>query len=258
MPCGLGHLNLASMKPKKGYGQFCPISRAAEILAERWTPLVIRELLCGSVRFNELQRGVPKMSSSLLSRRLKELEYAGIIDRRLRVNGGRGYEYHLTEAGKELMPVIMGIGEWAQRWSRDDLTAPENLDSEMLMWDVRRAVLADQFPDDRRTVVHFDFTDAPSAVRRFWLVFDQGTADLCAKDPGFDVDLYVYAKVRSLVENWLGHVPIAKSRKAGDLRLEGSRAQISKFSSWFCLSIMAPAGQERPGKAPGRRIDAHH
>ncbi|MDH3737762.1 MAG: helix-turn-helix transcriptional regulator, partial [Alphaproteobacteria bacterium] len=122
------------MAGKKGYGQYCPISRAAEILTERWVPLVVRELCCGSTRFGQLQSGLPRMSSALLSTRLKELEYSGIVVRRP-LEKGRGSEYHLTEAGKALFPVLESMGIWAQQWVRDDLVAPENLDPDLLMWD---------------------------------------------------------------------------------------------------------------------------
>ncbi len=231
---------------RQGYGQFCPVSRASEILAERWTPLVVRELLLGSVRFNDLQRGVPRMSSSLLSRRLKELEYAGIVECRP-VPKGRGQEYHLTEAGKELFPILEGMGHWAQRWVRSDLVVDENLDPDLLMWDIRRSVTTDGMPQDRRFVVQFDFSGVPSNRRRYWLVFDRGDADLCLKPPGFDVDLHVSCGVRTLVEVWLGHVSLDRATRGGRLRIEGTRRDARKFRDWFALSIFAEAGREPPG-----------
>ncbi len=124
------------MAREKGYGQFCPVARAAELLTERWVPLIVRELLSGSVRFNDLQRGVPRMSPALLSKRLKELEHGGIIESRP-APSGRGSEYHLTKAGAELSPILEGMGLWAQRWVRDDLVESENLDPDLLMWDIR-------------------------------------------------------------------------------------------------------------------------
>jgi DNA-binding HxlR family transcriptional regulator len=239
------------MAQQKGYGQFCPVSRAAEILAERWTPLVVRELLCGSVRFNDLQRGVPRMSPSLLSRRLKDLEHAGIIERR-RAKKGRGWEYHPTDAGRELMPIVEGMGFWAQRWVREDLVAEENLDPDLLMWDVRRCVSVEGMPDDRRFVVQFEFPDMPSNRRRYWLVFDQGEADLCLKYPGFEVDLEVSCPVRALVEVWLGHVSLDRALREKRLRIEGSRQDARKFRDWFALSIFAEAGRKPPGQEPRR------
>ncbi|MDP6707199.1 MAG: helix-turn-helix domain-containing protein [Alphaproteobacteria bacterium] len=223
---------------KRGYGQFCPVSRAAEILAERWTPLVVRELLCGSARFNDIQRGVPQMSSSLLSRRLKELEFADIVERRPGP-GGRGAEYHLTQAGEELRPIVEGFGFWAQRWVRDDLTAEENLDPALLMWDIRRNVTPEGMPAGRRFVALFDFAGVPSAKRRFWLVFDRGEVDLCMKDPGHAVDLTIASPVKTLVEVWLGHVTIDAARRTGGLKLDGIAKDVRAFRDWFALSLFA-------------------
>jgi len=233
------------MGAPKGYGQFCPVARAAEILAERWTPLLIRELLCGSVRFNELHRGVPRMSTSLLARRLKELEHAGIIERRL--SEGGGVEYHLTESGRELFPIVEGMGNWAQRWVRDDLLADENLDPDLLMWDVRRRVISARVSPDRRFVVRFSFRGMPSHRRRYWLLFDRGEVDLCVKDPGYDVDLYVDADLRSLVRVWLGHETIDRAAANQQLELHGDSADVRGFRDWFGLSLFAAAGREPPG-----------
>jgi DNA-binding HxlR family transcriptional regulator len=226
------------MAGKRGYGQFCPVARAAEILAERWTPLVVRELLCGSVRFNDLQRGVPQMSSSLLSRRLKELEYAGIVERRP-AKSGRGSEYRLTEAGEALRPIVEGFGFWAQRWVRDDLVAKENLDPMLLMWDIRRSVTHDGMPIARRFVVRFDYAGVPANRRRYWLVFDRDEVDLCMKDPGHEVDLAVACPVKTMVEVWLGHLTIAEARRAGGLNFDGTAADIRAFRDWFTLSLFA-------------------
>lgn len=235
------------MADKKGYGQFCPVARAAEILAERWTPLVVRELLAGSNRFADLQRGVPRMSSALLSRRLKELEHAGIVERRP-ADRGRGSTYHLTPAGRELMPVVEGMGLWAQRWVRHDLVADDNLDPDLLMWDVRRGVGAAAVASDDRFVVRFEFPGMPSSRRRYWLVFDRGETDLCIRDPGFAVDLAVSAPVRTLIEVWLGHRTIAEASRHGQLAFEGPREHVRAFPDWFALSRFAPAGRAPPGR----------
>lgn len=234
------------MVAQRGYGQFCPVSRAAEILAERWTPLVVRELLCGSTRFNDLQRGVPRMSPALLSRRLRELEYAGIVERR-RAARGSGWEYHLTSAGQELRPIIEGMGFWAQRWVRDDLLADQNLDPDLLMWDIRRCVAARQ-PPAGRFIVQFRFAGMPSSRRHYWLVFDGEQPDLCMRDPGFDVDLLVSCTVRSLTEIWLGHLTVAAARKAGRLELDGAPRLADQFASWFGGSAFAAAGAQPPGQ----------
>lgn len=235
------------MRETRGYGQFCPIAIAAEVLAERWTPLVIRELLCGSVRFNDLQRGVPRMSSALLARRLKELQYAGIIERRSGASGNA--EYHLTPAGRELFPVIEGMGLWAQRWLRHDHLDPGNLDPNLLMWDVRRNAANRVAHRDRRYVTAFRFSGVPANQRCYWLVFEGGAVDLCYKDPGFDVDLFVSGSLRLLTEIWLGHVTIDQAVREDRLRLDGSRRDVAAFRSWFALSMFAPAGARPSGQA---------
>ena len=231
------------MAQHKGYGQFCPVSRAAEVLAERWTPLVVRELLCGSVRFNDLQRGVPRMSPTLLSKRLKELEHCGIVERRAAV-GGRGWEYHLTPAGHELQPIVESMGIWAQRWFRSDLTQDENLDPDLLMWDIRRTVTREGIQEGRRLVVRFEFAGVPASRRRYWLVFDREDADLCMRDPGFKVELVVSAKLRDLTAVWIGHLGLREAIRRKAVSLEGSPADVKAFSAWFALSPLAKAGLE--------------
>ena len=233
------------MARSKGYGQFCPVARAAEIFAERWTPLLVRELLCGSVRFNQLQRGVPRMSSALLSRRLKELEQAGLVERR---KAGRGSEYHLTEAGRELFPIVEGMGNWAQRWVRDDLVADENLDPDLLLWDMRRNLRGELVQADPRFVVRIEFAAMPSNRRRYWLIFERGEADVCIRDPGFEVDLFVSAKVRVLTEVWLGHVTFDQALRGDGLHIEGRQTDILRFRDCLGLSVFAPAGREPPGQ----------
>jgi DNA-binding HxlR family transcriptional regulator len=248
LPKGAFKLYFSLMAQQKGYGQFCPVSRAAEILTERWTPLIVRELQCGSTRFNDLQRGVPRMSSALLSRRLKELEYAGVIERTPMAQG-RGSEYHLTQSGKELSPIIQRMGIWAQRWVRDDLTRDENLDPDLLMWDIRRTVTTDGIPADRRFVVLFQFSGVMVNRRRYWLMFDQGDVDICVRDPGFDVDLYISSHVKTLTQIWLGHLSIGEASRDGQLTFDGTRNDIKAFASWFALSPMAKAGREPPGES---------
>ena len=238
------------MAEKKGYGQFCPVALAAEVLAERWTPLVVRELLCGSVRFNELQRGVPRMSSALLARRLKELQFAGIVERRRRTGGA--FEYHLTPAGRELFrelfPVVETMGLWAQRWLRHDLVDTANLDSDLLMWDIRRNVLAKVPPREGRYVAEFRLSGVPISRRRYWLVFERGLVDLCYRNPGFEVDLFVEASLRALTQIWLGHVSIDQAIRDARLRLDGSRDDLRAFHSWFALNMFAPAGRQPIGQ----------
>jgi DNA-binding HxlR family transcriptional regulator len=229
------------------YGQFCPVAQAAAVLAERWTPLVVRELLCGSVRFNDLQRGVPRMSSSLLSRRLKELEYAGILERHRA--GKAGYEYRLTPAGRDLFPVVENMGLWAQRWMRNENVAAEKLDVSLLMWDVRRRVTAGKLQQAQdRYVVEFQFNGPVRGHRRYWLVFDRGDVDLCYKDPGYEIALYVSSPLRTLTQVWLGHLTLAEAQRSGHLKFEGSARDIAAFRSWFALSLFAPAGRLPTGQ----------
>lgn len=234
------------MNENRGYGQFCPLALAAEVLAERWTPLVIRELLCGSVRFNDLQRGVPRMSSALLARRLKELQFAGIVERR---RGERGWEYHLTPAGRELFPIIQAMGLWAQRWLRHKLVDTANLDPDLLMWDIRRVVANPVKDGAGRHVTRFQLSDMPASRRCYWLVFERDLVDLCYKDPGFEVDLFVETSLRVLTQIWLGHVTVDQALREDRLRLDGSRDDVSAFRAWFALSRFAPAGSAPTGQA---------
>lgn len=224
------------MAAHKGYGQFCPVAKAAEIVAERWTPLVLRELIAGSRRFNELRRGVPLMSSALLSQRLKELEHAGVILRH--AGQGRTAEYVLSEAGRELQPIIEALGVWGTRWTRSRLTR-QDYDASLLMWDIRRNIDLNLLPNDRRTVIEFHFPDAPASYRRWWLVVSPGEVDLCLKDPGHDVDLHLTANVRSMVEIWMGYLPLDRAARTGQLTLEGPRSLAANFRKSLKLSSFA-------------------
>ena len=152
------------------YGQFCTVARGAEVLCERWTALVVRELLCGSTQFNELRRGVPRMSPTLLAKRLRSLEDAGVVRR---TEDGRATSYHLTAAGEELRPIVMALGHWGARWIGSRLT-PGQLDVGFLMWDVRRFVRLEEFPADRRVVLHFHFPELVKNMVR-WSLFCAAT-----------------------------------------------------------------------------------
>jgi len=229
------------------YGQFCPVAKASEVLAERWTPLVLRELLCGSHRFSDLCRGVPLMSRSLLAKRLKELERAGVVDRR-RAPGRDTAEYYLTPAGEELRPWIEGLGVWGQRWILFDVDE-NDLDPSLLMWDIRRGLASDALPD-RRTVVRIDFVDVRGPRRRWWLIVGDGSTDLCMTDPGFDVDLSVQATLRSLTRYWLGQLEW-RALLAGGLELSGPRWAQRAFPRWLGRSAFAevPRPRSRPSRA---------
>jgi DNA-binding HxlR family transcriptional regulator len=218
----------------KTYGQFCPVAQAAEIVAERWTPLVLRELMCGSRRFNDLRKGVPLMSPSLLSKRLQFLEDAGIV-KRVAANAGAGSEYHLTSAGKELRPIIEMLGLWGHQWVKRSLR-PDELDPALLMWDIRRCVQPAPAGVSRRAVVRFDLAGVPSSKSRWWLVFHQEEVDLCLKNPGHDVDLVVASHIRALVETWTGKLPLQVALRTKAIVLEGDRALARGFKDWFRLS----------------------
>lgn len=234
------------MAEKRGYGQFCPVALAAEVLAERWTPLVVRELLCGSVRFNDLQRGLPRMSPALLGQRLRKLELDGVIERRQA--GGR-WEYTLTSSGRELYSIIEAMGSWAQRWLRHDLVEPRNLDPDLLMWDIRRNVVGHMPDRGRRYVTEFDLSGVPIKKRAYWLVVEGGNVDLCYKPPGFDVDLFVTATLLSLTEIWLGHLSISDATADGRLQLDGTKEDVAAFRSWFVLSTFSPIGRQPTGQS---------
>lgn len=219
------------------YGQFCPVALASEILTRRWTPLVIRELLSGSTRFNELRRGVPKMSPSLLSTRLDELREAGIVVRRK--SGEDHYpEYRLTRAGEELRPIVEALGVWGRRWVSGDLGEAE-LDVELLMWDVRRRIDVTKAPPGR-TVVRFHFRDQPEEQRDYWIVVEEGgTVDLCWKDPGYEVDLHVDTDVVTMTGVWVGDFRFAEVLRRGEVRLRGRTELRRSFPEWLGLSLFA-------------------
>lgn len=223
------------MMDSGGYGQFCPVSLASEVLCSRWTTLVVRELLCGSTRFNELRRGVPKMSPALLSKRLKELEQAGIISVERKDKGQT--EYRLTEAGDELRPVILGLGSWAHRWMESRLSL-RNLDPSLLMWDMRRSLKPEALPAKRCTI-QFLYPELPSK-KSWWLVVDAPKADLCNFDPGFELDLRVRSSLRTMTAIWMGMTKVQQEVEAGHLELDGDPAIARSMQHWLGLSYFAP------------------
>jgi DNA-binding HxlR family transcriptional regulator len=219
---------------EEGYGQFCTVARGAEVLCERWTPLVVRELLCGSRRFNDLHRGVPRMSTSLLAQRLRHLEEVGVV-RRDAV--GKVWEYRLTEAGEELRPIVMGLGHWGARWIGSRLRDDE-LDAGLLMWDIRRAVRTDELPP-HAVVVQFRFVDAREGEREWWLVAEDGIADLCRDDPGREPTLLVHSTVRALTEVWSGDLAPHEALGSGDLKIAGAPRDIEQLWRWLGTGTFA-------------------
>jgi DNA-binding HxlR family transcriptional regulator len=220
----------------KGYGQFCPVAVAAEVFAERWTPLILRELFAGAHRFNDIRHGVPLISRTLLAQRLRELEDAGVLESQP-LPSGRGREYQLTQAGKELHTVVDGLGEWGQRWGTGQFD-PRNLDVGLLMWNVRRRMNAERLPAER-VVLRFDFRALPAhykGMRTWWLIIERPDVDLCLKDPGFDVDVVVSAEAAALARVWMGHLDFAQAVRSGAVRLEGPRALVQALPGWLLLS----------------------
>ena len=221
-----------------GYNQFCPVSMAAEIICSRWTLLVLRELVMGSTRFNELRRGVPSMSPALLSKRLKELEAAGIVMRVAAEREPGVLEYHLTEAGRELRPIIEAIGHWGHRWVTTEATL-KHLDANLLMWDIRRNINTDPMPP-RRNTIQFIFKDRPVTERNYWLIVEPAKeVDLCLVDPGFDVDLFVSTDLQLMTEIWLGYRTIDQMYDDGRLLLTGSSKLAADLRRWLKLSVFA-------------------
>jgi len=220
----------------ESYGQFCPIAQAAEVLTERWTLLVVRELLMGSTRFNDLQRGVPRMSSSLLSKRLRELERAGVIVRRP-LEGERGHAYELTPAGQALGPLVVSLGTWSREHLKREITS-EEADPALLMWDVRRSLRLDRLPEDR-VVTFFRYRDAEDDRRAWWLVAQPSGADLCFSDPGFSIDLQVDAEARAMAEVWVGKTDLGAAMRARRIRINGPEHLVRSMPDWLGLSTFA-------------------
>lgn len=234
------------MRMNKGYGQFCPVAKACEILCERWTLVLARELVAGSRRFNDLRRGLPLMSPTLLSKRLKQLVEAGIVNRI--ANGDGVYSYHLTQAGEELRPIVEQMGVWGHRWVGSQLE-DSDFDVGLLMWDIRRGVDADQFPQQRVTVL-FEFNDAPEDMHRWWMVSEAGESDLCRENPGFDVDLLIRSSIRVITDVWMCRRSLADAERNGEVKVMGDQVLRRKLPAWLQGSPIARLGEtslrERP------------
>jgi DNA-binding HxlR family transcriptional regulator len=225
----------------QSYGQFCPVAMAAEILCNRWTMVVVRELVVGSTRFNELRKGVPRMSPALLSKRLKELEEAGVIEHVPSAEPGI-YEYRLTEAGRDLRAVVEAVGIWGQRWVQSEPSL-RNLDPSLLMWDMRRNLDPTPMPD-RRCVIQFLYPELPVAKRHWWLIVEPGEkVDLCSVDPGQDVDLYVVTDLRTMTAIWMGLASLPDEVRAGRVQVIGD-ARLAR-SMGTCLGLSPFAAEKK-------------
>ena len=219
-----------------GYKQFCPVAMASELLCTRWTMVLLRELVGGSTRFNDLRRGVPKMSPTLLSQRLKELEAAGVIERRPLKSEKGVFEYHMTASGMDLRPVVEAMGFWGQKWVEAKLSL-KNLDPSLLMWDMRRNLNPTPLPDGR-TVIQFMYPELPVSKQSWWLVVEShGAVDLCWSDPGFDVDLYVSTDLRTMTAIWMGLTTV--KNEGAKVALTGNHEIAGKMQAWLGLSPFA-------------------
>jgi DNA-binding HxlR family transcriptional regulator len=225
-----------------GYGQFCPVALSAEILSSRWTIVLLRELIAGSTRFNDLRRGLSRMSPTLLSKRLKELEQYGILERPRRNHA----EYRLTEAGRDLKLVVEAFGGWGQRWMSKQL-ALQNLDPMLLMVDMRRNVDASMMPR-KEVLIHISYPEQPKAWRNWWLVVDRGGVEIDQQDPGVEPDLTVTAELKAMTEIWIGASTIEAVVAAGRMKISGDQALASSMEHWLGLSPFTRA--EKAGIAP--------
>jgi len=233
------------------YGQFCPIAKATEILGERWTILVLRELLMGGRRFSELQRGLGDISPALLTSRLKSLEVQGIVARR-RISGQRGHEYFPSPACEALLPVIIAIGEWGLSWTRDMLVE-EDFDIDFLMYYLERSVDPDKLPGDH-SVIRFRFTDLIEQ-RNWWLLVDRTSVQVCLTPPARDVDVYFTTTVRTMHDVWMGDRSYRDAINAEDLIIEGEPALTRNISNWLRPSAFA-ASDRAPIPASVGRVPA--
>lgn len=215
------------------YYQFCPVSKAMELLDERWTLLVLRELLVGSEHFNDLRRGLPRMSPSLLSRRLQQLARAGIIVRR---DDGGEVRYLPTPAGLELRPIIEALGVWGTRWVGE--LGDKDLDPQLLLWDMRRNIDHATTPGGR-TVIRFQFPELPAKVRDWWLVITPGEADVCDADPGYPIAVTLTATLRHMTQIWRGDISWPDALRAGAVQVLGPEELRRAVPGWFTLSPFA-------------------
>jgi DNA-binding HxlR family transcriptional regulator len=225
------------------YGQyFCPITRASEIFATRWTPIIVRNLLLGCSTFSEIHEGAPGMPRSLLQQRLEQLEHAGIVERRPKPRG-RGWLYELSPAGRELETVCEALGNWGSRWLD---AAPAQLDPGVLLWAICKSMDPDRLPEER-VVVRVNFSNAPK--QRFWLLVQRPEPEVCRKPPGFDEDLVVTSDTEWLAKWHMGQLSLGQAMHARVITLEGPRRLIREFGKWGGMTPFASVAPARPTAA---------
>jgi DNA-binding HxlR family transcriptional regulator len=212
----------------RSYGQYCPVAHGAEIFADRWTPLIVRELDLGAHRYNEIRRGLPGISRTLLANRLRQLERDGVVER----SDG---DYRLTEAGRTLVQVVDALGRWGARHSFGE-PRPDELDAALLLWWMHRRIAFERVPEERVTV-HFRFRQGRR--RALWLVLEREECSVCLTDPGYEVDLHVDADLAAFYEVWLGRRSFAAAVAAGEVRLEGRPQIVRAFPTWLRFSHFA-------------------
>ena len=228
------------MRHMQKYHQYCPVARATEILGERWTPLIVRELILGSHRFNDIERGLPGISRSLLASRLRHLEDAGVVDRLPGVHS-KTPEYHLSEAGRDLKNVIEALGAWGVHWAFGD-PKPDELDAGLLVWRIHQRINRELLPE-RRTVVEFDFSGPRG--QRVWLLLEPSEVSVCVSPPGFDSDIVVHSDLRDFYRLWLGQIDYESAIRCGLVTIEGPSALVKRLPQWLMWSPMARFVRER-------------
>ncbi|MGI9370226.1 MAG: winged helix-turn-helix transcriptional regulator [Ruegeria sp.] len=217
------------------YGQFCPIAKASEIIGEKWTLLIIRELLMGSRRFSELQRGLGTISPTLLTRRLVHLEDRGMIMKR-RIGGQKGFEYLPTESCRSLLPILLSLGDWGMQWARSNLTS-RDYDVGLLITNLQRSIQPDKLPTGE-VVIHFKFSDVQERSA-WWLVVQGDEIDICDKDPGKDVDVYFATTVKAMVDVWMGDSTYRKAISDKEMTVIGPRLLTDNVANWMRASVFS-------------------
>lgn len=218
------------------YYQFCPVAKATEILCEKWVILILREFMMGSTRFGQLRKGLPKISPSILSRRLKALEDQGVIIK-IKKRDDSGYEYHLSESGEELRSIVLGFGKWGHRWVKNKII-DEDLDAGFLLWDMCRRLNIDYFGDER-VVINIEFSDQDDRDRCWWMVIENGEIDLCFEDIGYEPDIIIITTLITMTQVWLGYENLNKMIEKRKVKMMGAKKHLKNISQWIGRSTFA-------------------